>query len=106
MAYRASPATIQRNHGDSGIELLIAGNGKIYWLAPTYDAARSGTLINHSYFGQFVNLSTGAALALLLTLALFGVATQVGQQHSVRDRGRQAFDGARALLVEISLESV
>ncbi len=46
----------------------LAGNGKIYWLVPTYDAARSGTFINHSHFGQFMNLSIGAALALLLVL--------------------------------------
>lgn len=46
----------------------VAGNGKIYWLVPSYDAARSGTFINHSHFGQFMNLSIGVALALLLVL--------------------------------------
>jgi O-antigen ligase/tetratricopeptide (TPR) repeat protein len=44
----------------------IAGNGKIYWTVPTYDLAYSGTFINHSHYGQFMNLSMGAALALLL----------------------------------------
>ncbi|UCD51881.1 MAG: O-antigen ligase family protein [Phycisphaerales bacterium] len=44
----------------------IAGNGKIYWTVPTYDRAYSGTFINHSHYGQFMNLSMGAALALLL----------------------------------------
>ena len=44
----------------------IAGNGKIYWLVPTHDGAYSGTFINHSHYGQFMNMSIGAALALLL----------------------------------------
>ncbi len=44
----------------------IAGNGKIYWVVPTYGQAYSGTFINHSHYGQFMNLSMGAALALLL----------------------------------------
>lgn len=46
----------------------VAGNDKIYWSVPAYDGARSGTFINHSHFGQFMNLSIGAALALLLVL--------------------------------------
>ncbi len=44
----------------------VVGNGKIYWLVPTYDQASSGTFINHSHYGQFMNLSIGAALGLLL----------------------------------------
>ena len=46
----------------------IAGNGKIYWSIPTYDQASSGPFINHSHYGQFMNLSMGAALALLLVM--------------------------------------
>jgi len=55
-----------------GIALLalaqdLAGNGKIFWSVPTCaDAANSGPFINHSHYGQFMNLSIGAALALLL----------------------------------------
>jgi hypothetical protein len=54
-----------------GIGLLalaqdVAGNGRIYWLIPAYDGAFSATFINHSHYGQFMNLSMGAALALLL----------------------------------------
>ena len=54
-----------------GIALLalaqdLAGNGKIYWFVPCYDLACSGPFINHSHYGQFMNLSIGAALALLL----------------------------------------
>ena len=53
-----------------GVALLalaqdVAGNGKIYWLIPTYGQAFSGTFINHSHYGQFMNLSIGAALGLL-----------------------------------------
>ena len=43
----------------------VAGNGKIYGFVPTYDQASSGTFINHSHYGQFMNLSIGAALGLL-----------------------------------------
>ncbi|HPC97167.1 MAG TPA: O-antigen ligase family protein [Sedimentisphaerales bacterium] len=46
----------------------LVGNGRIYWIVPAYDRARSGTFINHSHFGQFMNLSIGATLALLLVL--------------------------------------
>lgn len=54
-----------------GIALLalaqnLFGNGKIYWVVPAYDKAFSGTFINHSHYGQFINLSLGAALGLLL----------------------------------------
>ena len=43
------------------------GNGKIYGFVPTYSKeAYSGPFINHSHYGQFMNLSMGAALALLL----------------------------------------
>ncbi|MBN1126169.1 MAG: O-antigen ligase family protein [Sedimentisphaerales bacterium] len=45
---------------------VIMGNGKIYWFVPTYDNAHSGPFINHSHFGQFMNLSMGSAIALLL----------------------------------------
>ncbi|MEN6333392.1 MAG: O-antigen ligase family protein, partial [Phycisphaerales bacterium] len=44
----------------------LAGNGKIFWFVPTYtEVANSGPFINHSHYGQFMNLSIGAALALL-----------------------------------------
>jgi len=56
-----------------GVVALIAlaqdfvGNGKIYWLVPTGNGkAGAGTFVNHSHFGQFMNLSIGAALGLLL----------------------------------------
>lgn len=45
----------------------LFGNGMIYWAVPTgYGTANSGTFVNHSHFGQFMNLSMGAALGLLL----------------------------------------
>ena len=45
----------------------IFGNGKIYWLVPSGSAkAYSGTFINHSHYGQFMNLSIGAALGLIM----------------------------------------
>jgi len=47
----------------------LTGNSKIYWSVPTYGKiANSGPFINHSHYGQFMNLSIGAALALLLVL--------------------------------------
>ena len=45
----------------------LFGNGKIYWLvSPGRGNAHSGTFINHSHYGQFMNLSIGAALGLIM----------------------------------------
>jgi O-antigen ligase/tetratricopeptide (TPR) repeat protein len=45
----------------------LFGNGKIYWFIPAGgDKAHSGTFINHSHYGQFMNLSIGAALGLIM----------------------------------------
>jgi tetratricopeptide (TPR) repeat protein len=45
----------------------LFGNGKIYWLVPSGSGkASSGTFINHSHYGQFMNLSIGAALGLTM----------------------------------------
>ncbi|NQT00582.1 MAG: O-antigen ligase family protein [Planctomycetes bacterium] len=45
----------------------LLGNGKIYWMVATgHGEAYSGTFINHSHYGQFMNLSIGAALGLIL----------------------------------------
>jgi len=44
----------------------LFGNGKIYWIVPTsHGEAYSGPFINHSHYGQFMNLSMGAALGLI-----------------------------------------
>jgi len=45
----------------------VFGNNKIYWFVPSpHGVARSGPFVNHSHYGQFMNLSIGAALALTL----------------------------------------
>jgi len=45
----------------------IFGNGKIYWFISTpYSQGYSGPFINHSNYGQFVNLSIAAALGALI----------------------------------------
>ena len=45
----------------------LLGNGSIYWMVPTgHGTADSGTFINHSHYGQFMNLSIGAALGLIM----------------------------------------
>ncbi len=44
----------------------LFGNGKIYWTVACYGKPFSGPFINHSHYGQFMNLSIGACLALLL----------------------------------------
>lgn len=55
-----------------GVALLMIaqylfGNGKIYWFIPTgQKVALSGPFVHHGHYGQFMNLSLGAALALLL----------------------------------------
>jgi len=46
---------------------IVSGTEKIYWHIPTgYTLADAGTFINHSHFGQFMNLSIGAALGLIM----------------------------------------
>jgi len=46
----------------------LCGNGRIYWMVPASQDSGpySGTFINHSHYGQFMNLSIGAALGLLM----------------------------------------
>ena len=45
----------------------LFGNGKIYWfVSPGAGLAHSGTFVNHSHYGQFMNLSIGAALGLIM----------------------------------------
>lgn len=43
----------------------LFGNGKVYWIVPTPHKAYSGPFTNHSHYGQFMNLSIGAALGYL-----------------------------------------
>ncbi len=46
---------------------VISGADRIYWTIPTGgDPANSGTFVNHSHWCQFMNLSLGAALGLLV----------------------------------------
>jgi len=41
----------------------LFGNGKIYWVVSTSNTqCYSGPFVNHSHYGQFINLSLGAAL--------------------------------------------
>src|SRR5207247_5336388 len=44
----------------------ISGTTKIYWTDDIGFPARSATFINHSHFGQFMNLAIGCALGLML----------------------------------------
>ncbi len=45
----------------------LFGNGKIYWLVPVKKGISfSGPFANHSHYGQFMNLSIGAGLGLLM----------------------------------------
>lgn len=44
----------------------IGGNEKIYWFIAAPGKAQSGPFVNHSHFGQFMNLSIGAAIAIVL----------------------------------------
>ena len=44
----------------------LFGNGKIYWFIENHHPnSNSGPFVNHSHYGQFMNLSIGAAFALL-----------------------------------------
>ncbi len=44
----------------------ITGTHWVYWRVETDEPARSGSFFNHSHYAQFMNLSGGCALALLL----------------------------------------
>jgi tetratricopeptide (TPR) repeat protein/O-antigen ligase len=45
----------------------LFGNGKIYWYVPiSRGQAYSGPFVNHNHYGQFMNLSIGAALGLIM----------------------------------------
>ncbi len=45
----------------------VFGNGKIYWLVSTgYNRSFSGTFINHSHYSQYMSLSIGAAVGLVM----------------------------------------
>ena len=49
------------------IAQVISSADKIYWSVATgHGLARAGTFVHHSHHGQFVNLSIGAALAIIL----------------------------------------
>jgi tetratricopeptide (TPR) repeat protein len=52
---------------EAGISLaqFLTGTSRIYWTVPMIHRD-SGTFANHSHFGQFINLSLGAALGMLL----------------------------------------
>lgn len=41
------------------------GNGRIYWFVGSPHRAFSGPFVNHSHYAQFMNLSIGAALAVI-----------------------------------------
>ena len=44
----------------------IFGNGRIYWIVPSaHSETLSGPFVNHSHYGQFMNLSIGAAIGWL-----------------------------------------
>jgi O-antigen ligase/tetratricopeptide (TPR) repeat protein len=45
----------------------IFGNGKIFWFIESKGGREiSGPFVNHSHYGQFINLSTGAAIGVIL----------------------------------------
>ena len=45
----------------------LFGNGKIYWFISTQNSkGYSGSFVNHNNYGQFMNLSIGAAIGLLM----------------------------------------
>jgi tetratricopeptide (TPR) repeat protein len=46
----------------------LFGNNKIYWMIPSSSCGMSGPFVNHSHYGQFMNLSIGAAFALILLM--------------------------------------
>jgi O-antigen ligase/tetratricopeptide (TPR) repeat protein len=71
-------------------------NGDSTWLGVKTAHAHAGPFMNHSAFGQFMNLSTGAALALLLV----GLKRQVGDRAlSFRSLRHHLFRRSSASLI-------
>ena len=49
------------------IAQIFFGNGKVFWVIPTpRHTTDAGPFINHSNYGQYVNMCIGAALALMM----------------------------------------
>jgi O-antigen ligase/tetratricopeptide (TPR) repeat protein len=46
----------------------LFGNDKINWVVPCHDDTFFGPFINHSHYSQFMNLSVGACVALLMVM--------------------------------------
>ncbi len=60
----------------------LFGNGKIFWHVVTGETIlRSGPFVNHGHFGQYINLSIGAALALLLVKLYEAVCHEKNEQQ-------------------------
>ena len=62
----AAVALIGLAYGALALAQDLTRAERIYWRVPIAGLARSGTFFNHSHYGQFMNLSVGCALALLL----------------------------------------
>lgn len=74
-----------------GVALLclaqfITQTAKIYWLFPSvHEVAGAGPFINHSHFAQFMNLSIGAAIALLLVRVCESLSNRTIESAEVMD---------------------
>jgi hypothetical protein len=84
----------------------VAGNGMIYGFVPAQDQAHSGTFINHSHYSQFMNLSIGAALGLLLVMLHEVFAEQRVTPREVTDYFRSAEAKKAKLLLAMILLGV
>ncbi|MCF7957221.1 MAG: O-antigen ligase family protein [Phycisphaerae bacterium] len=70
------------------------GNGKLYWHMATGDGVvRSGPFVNHGHFGQYMNLSIGAALALLLATLYEAVACEKNNRYARSAQVTQDYSG-------------
>ena len=62
----ASVAAIGGVYGLVALLQDVTGADRIFWTIPTFGSATSGPFVNHNHYGQFINLSIGAAAGLLL----------------------------------------
>ncbi|MGH7176335.1 MAG: O-antigen ligase family protein, partial [Tepidisphaeraceae bacterium] len=84
----------------------LTGARDIFWSVPnpTGELARAGPFVNHSHFGQFMNLSIGAAMGRLLMEMRehFHRGRYTADQLIARARARE-FRPARLLMLAIAL---
>lgn len=79
--------------GAEAVLQTISSNGQIYWRIPAPVKATSGPFVNYNNYSQFMNLTIGAGLGLLLNLVHRRV--YQGRSHALLGRWELLGDSGR-----------